>query len=133
MAKANKSDRLPQPRDRGYGRKTAVPEEEAKHDRQDRRVPPPFHRKHGGLVRRGDRGSLCPARERRRQAVDRLVGPLGPRRHRSHPQARRGMGGEGEGRRERKSVEKGKSVSVSVDLGGRRIIKKNKIYEDKKL
>src|SRR3546814_18491936 len=39
---------------------------------------------------------------------------------------RPGLTGAFAGRRDRKSVVEGKSVSVRVDLGGRRIIKKNK-------
>src|SRR3546814_18491129 len=49
----------------------------------------------------------------------------------------RGVAAEGRGRevrfprRDRKSVVQGKSVSVRVALGGRRIIKKKKIYAEK--
>src|SRR3546814_15004150 len=38
----------------------------------------------------------------------------------------------GRGRRDRKSVVEGKSVSVRVDLGGRRIIKKKRVHTNNK-
>src|SRR3546814_20042890 len=58
-------------------------------------------------------------------------GPLGAPEPLHLPAAPEEPGGAGEGgaggeRRDRKSVVKGKSVSVRVDLGGRRIIKKKK-------
>src|SRR3546814_19906906 len=55
-----------------------------------------------------------------------------PRRNRDRRGMRRSAGGRGQGRSakptptDRKSVVSGKSVSVRVDLGGRRIIKKKK-------
>ena len=51
-------------------------------------------------TRRRDGGgdAVCARRPRRRQAVDRLLGPLGARRQQRHDGAGQGVGGEGEGR-----------------------------------
>src|SRR3546814_16213954 len=72
-------------------------------------------RRAGDAVRFGR--DLCPRavggrrfRRRRQQSVD------------GHPRRRGG----GRGERDRKSVVEGKSVSVSVDLGGRRLINNKK-------
>src|SRR3546814_12449403 len=68
-----------------------------------------------------------PRRQHRREPLPPLAGPLGAgalRTGRSRPLVRLDARRRGERRLDRKSVVEGKSVSVRVDLGGRRIIKK---------
>src|SRR3546814_20088700 len=88
-----------------------------------------------GGGRSGDAGRLCrrrrtrPRRPRRALAGGAARGaPRGQRRARARLSGRAGTGGgmgrECRGARDRKSAVEGKSVSVRVDLGGRRIIKK---------
>src|SRR3546814_11899330 len=59
------------------------------------------------------------------EAADRAAAP-GRRQPRNDGEGRRGAGAAGRRQGDRKSVVQGKSVSVRVDLGGRRIIKKKK-------
>src|SRR3546814_20468195 len=71
------------------------------------------------------RGSIAGARRRQAQDTHRALHGGSPVRRRRGPDARPPGPGAGP---DRKSVVEGKSVSVRVDLGGRRILKKKNTY-----